>query len=234
MFFQPCLLLGLALLASPAGAADPVPAGPYVSVENATFHQLVFANEDIAILNNLYPAKSDSGFHMHPRPLFYVTVAAARASTQKPGQPMSTPAMASVGSVGFNVMTSTPFVHRVANGDTKPYHVIGIEIRRPSARGNLLSIRDASAGYRQIFDNDRLRAWRILLKPGESTQAMTQVANGVRVVIRGGMLATSQHGIPDQLLAVRNGDFAYQLAGMTRSLRNIGKTTIELVEIELK
>jgi hypothetical protein len=226
--------LALTFLSSPVLAASAASAGPIVSVENATFHQLVFANEDVAILNNLYPAHSDSGFHLHPRELFYVVVAAAKASTQKPGQPLQTPDMAPTGSVGFNVMTSEPFVHRVVNGDRRPYHVIAVEIRRPAPLGAPLSARDQSAGYQQIFDNNRLRAWRIILAPGQATLALTQAANGVRVVVRGGLLLTSHAGIPDQTLALENADFAFQSAGSTRTLRNVGKTTIELVELELK
>ena len=222
-----------ALLASPLAAADPEPTRPFVSVENATYHQLVFANDDVAILNNLYPPHSDSGFHEHPRELFYVTVAAARASTQKPGQPVVTPKqMPPTGSVGFNVMTSEPFVHRVVNTDSKPYHVIAIELRRVTPSGQPVTAR--SNGYLQIFDNARLRAWRVVLAPGQSIPAITQAANGVRVVVRGGALATARPGMPDQTLALQNADFAFQPAGGTRSLRNIGKTTIELVELELK
>jgi hypothetical protein len=228
------LVLALALLSSPAAAADPTPVGPFVSVENATFHQLVFANDDVAILNNLYPPHSDSGFHLHPRELFYVVVAPARASTQKIGQPMQTPRMAPAGTVGFNVMTSEPFVHRVVNADTRPYHVVAVEIRRPTPLGRPVSVRSQSSGYEQVFDNNRLRAWRIILKPGQATQSMMQKETGVRVVVRGGLLRTTQSEIPDQTLALDSGNFALQAAGGTRILRNIGKTTIELVELELK
>jgi hypothetical protein len=226
--------LALALFASPALSAQAAPPTPVVSVENATFHQLVFANEDVAILNNLYPPHSDSGFHLHPRELFYVVVAAARASTQKQGQPLKTPEMAPAGSVGFNVMTTEPFVHRVVNGDSRPYHVIGVELRRSAPLGGPISVRDQSAGYQQVFDNNRLRAWRVVLNPGQATVAFKQAANGVQVIVQGGLLLTSQPGIPDQTLLVENGNFSFQVAGGTRTLRNIGKTTIELVELELK
>lgn len=225
-------LLALVMFASPVFAADAESTGPFVSVENATFHQLVFANDDVAVLNNLYPPHSDSGFHQHPRELFYVVVAAARASTQKIGRQLQTPKMAPDGSVGFNVMTTEPFVHRVVNGDTRPYHVVAIEIRRPVPLGEPIS--DRGQGYAQIFDNMRVRAWRTVLKPGEAVPALKQMANGVRVVVQGGMLVTIQPGMPDQTLAIKKGDFAFQTAGSTRALRNIGNTMIELVELELK
>lgn len=69
---------------------------------------------------------------------------------------------------------------------------------------------------------------------GQSVAALTQRANGVRVVVRGGLLRTGRPGIPDQTLALQNGDFAYQEAGKTRALHNAGATAVELVEFELK
>ena len=220
--------MAIALAVAPARAAD-----PYVSVEHATYHQLVFANDDVAILNNLYPPHSDSGFHRHPLELFYVIVGAAHASTQKPGTPLMTPETAPLGSVGFNVITSELFVHRVVNNDDKAYHVIAVEIRRPAPLGTPLTDR-AGRGYTQVFDNARLRAWRVMLAPGQSTQPITQAASGVRVVVRGGLLQTTQPNLPDQTLALENAGFSIQPASGTRTLRNIGKTTIELVELELK
>ena len=93
---------------------------------------------------------------------------------------------------------------------------------------------DRGDAYVQIYDNPRLRAWRVVLAPGQSVAALTQRANGMRVVVRGGLLRTSRPGVPDQTLALENGDFAYQEAGETRALFNAGAATVELVEFELK
>lgn len=227
------LLMAATLLVPTAAAAEAQPNLQYPAVENATFHQLAFNNADVAILNNLYPPHSDSGFHSHPRELFYVVVAAALASTQKLGGPVVTPEVAApVGSVGFNLMPAGPLVHRVINDDNRAYHVIAVEIRRPEPTG--ASVTDRGKGYTQIFDNNRVRAWRVVLEPGQGIPALTQRANGVRVVVRGGMLRTARPGIPDQTLALQNADFAFQAAGETRALDNVGKTTIEVVELELK
>ena len=56
----------------------------------------------------------------------------------------------------------------------------------------------------------------------------------MRVVVRGGLLATTMPGAPDQVLELRAGEFAEQNSGYTRALRNSGSETIELVEVELK
>ena len=79
-----------------------------------------------------------------------------------------------------------------------------------------------------------MRAWRLILEPGEAAAAISQGGDGVRIVVRGGLLTTSAPGLPDQTLALKAGEFAVQTKGATRALRNSGTETIELVEVELK
>lgn len=80
-----CLLF----LAAPTAHASPAPAAPAGAippVERATFHQLVFANEDVAVLNNLYPPGGDSGFHAHHRNLFAVIIQPQPSSSRNWGR----------------------------------------------------------------------------------------------------------------------------------------------------
>ena len=219
--------LSLIMLAGPLAAA-----ATYPPVEQATFHQLQFATDDVAVLKNVYPPHSDSGYHVHSRELFYVVIAPARFGAQRLGLELKTPPMLPAGGIGFNVMTAEPFIHRVVNDDDRTCEIIAIELRRAVPSGKPVSVRPA--GYVQIFDNRRMRAWRLVLAPGQAVAAMTQSANGVRVVVRGGTLVTGRTGVEDQTLALQAGDTSMQLAGERRALRNTGTTPIELVEMELK
>lgn len=213
-------------------AGQSAAAAPYPPVEQATFHQLLFANDGVAVLKNVYPPHSDSGYHVHSRELFYVVITPARFGSQKLGQELKTPPMIPAGGTGYNLMTAEPFIHRVVNDDDRICEIIAIELRRAASNGNALSVRPAN--YVQIFDNQRMRAWRLILAPGQVAPAMIQGANGVRVVVRGGSLMTVRPVVADQLLALQPGDASMQLVGESRTLRNAGRTTIELVEIELK
>ena len=207
-------------------------AATYPPVEQATFHQLMFANDNVAVLKNVYPPHSDSGYHVHSRELFYVVISPARFGSQKLGQELKTPPLIPAGGTGYNVMTTEPFIHRVVNDDDQTCEIIAIELRRAMPSGKPVSVRPAD--YIQIFDNVRMRAWRLVLAPGQSVPAMNQTANGVRVVVRGGSMVTVRPMVRDQALALQPGDASMQLAGESRALRNTGTTPIELVEIELK
>jgi mannose-6-phosphate isomerase-like protein (cupin superfamily) len=223
----------IALLAHSFAIAQQPPAEPMNPVEHASFHQLVFADEDVAILNNLYPPKGDSGFHSHDRDLFYVVIQGSQSSVQNLGKPLGASTAAAAGTVGYGNIGSR-VVHRVVNDGNGTFQIIVVEMRRATPSGKAISSREAATQYVQIVDNPRVRAWRLILMPGQSAPAITQGNKGVRIVVRGGLLTTSVPGQRDQDLAVRPGDFAIQQAGAKRALKNSGTETIELVEVELK
>lgn len=229
-----CIVVLCPLLAahSPAFAQQPAKE-TFVPVEQASFHQLVFADDDLAILNNLYPPGGDSGFHAHYRDIFYVVVQGSQSSTQNVGKPLTAGPMIPAGTTGYGAI-GTEVVHRVVNSDKSTFQIIVVELRRKNPLGQVMPSRDAAPQYTQILDNPRVRAWRLILMPGQSVPAISQGNKGVRVVVRGGLLTTIRPGVQDQILAVRPGDFSVQPLGETRALKNGGSETIELVEVELK
>lgn len=225
-----CLCLTVHSLAF--GAA--LPGKTIVPVEQASFHQLVFADEDIAILNNLYPPGGDSGFHTHYRDLFAVIIQPAQSSGQAPGKPLTAAPMYPAGATAYSAVGAEPRTHRVVNGDQRVFQIIVVELRRAKPAGSAISSREVAPEYVQILDHPRMRAWRLILAPGQSAAAIPQRDKGVRVVVRGGLLTTMTPGSQDQVLALRPGDFAVQPVAAPRALKNSGTETIELVEMELK
>lgn len=224
----------LFLSANPPAFAEQPPSESFVPVEHASFHQLVFADEDIAILNNLYPPNGDSGFHTHYRDLFAVVIQSSQSRGQGLGKPLTAMPINPAGAAAYSPVGPEPRTHRVVNGDEGVFQIIVIELRRSKPLGDEISSRDAVPQYVQILDNPRMRAWRLILEAGQSVASITQGGKGARAVVRGGQLTTMTSGLQDQHLVLRPGDFAVQPAGATRALQNSGTATIELVEIELK
>jgi quercetin dioxygenase-like cupin family protein len=224
----------LFLAANALASTGQPPSESFVPVEHASFHQLVFADEDIAILNNLYPPNGDSGFHTHYRDLFAIVIQPSQSSGQGLGKPLTAMPIYPAGATAYSAVGSEPRTHRVVNGDESAFQIIVIELRRSELLGEEISSRDAAPQYVQILDNPRMRAWRLILEPGQSVASITQGGKGARAVVRGGLLTTITSGLQDQHLVLRPGDFAIQPAGATRALKNSGTETIELVEMELK
>jgi mannose-6-phosphate isomerase-like protein (cupin superfamily) len=203
-------------------------------VEQASFHQLMFADEDITILNNRYPPNGDAGFHTHFHDNFYVVIRHTQSSGQGLGKPLVATPAAPVGAAGYGTVGAEPRTHRIVNGDKGVAQFVVVEMLRPNPLGSAVSSREAAPQYVQIIDNPRLRAWRLTLAPGQSVPAITQASKGVQIIVRGGLLTTIRPGSPEQVLYLQAGDVSVQPAGASRALKNEGAETIELVELELK
>lgn len=228
------ILIGCSLAAVVHAIAKPPANAAFVPVEHATFHHLVFADSDVAILNVYFPPKGDSGFHTHSRDLFGVVIQPSTTSSQDVGEALESGGTGSAGDASYGAIEPKHLTHRVVNDGDGPRHLVVTELRRAKPLGTGVSTREAAPQYARIVDNRRLRAWRLILQPGESAPAITQRGKGVRVVVRGGLLTTTMPGLGDQQLVLRAGDFAVQPAGAARALKNTGTEPIELVELELK
>jgi hypothetical protein len=126
-----------------------------------------------------------------------------------------------------------PFIHRSTNTAAGPFNNLVIALLKPGPGSFTPQARDVP-GYRQLFDNERVRAWRLQLEPGQSAGPITQTAPGLRVILDGDELVEIIKGEMDRPLALRSGDFYWQEPGATRAIKNSGTTAINLVEFELK
>ena len=163
---------------------------------------------------------------MTPLPLIGYSVDLSRDLTGGEGEP---------GRTTFTDVTKNgPRTHKATNVGPTPFHNITFILKDRRPAGTSVSDRSGVAGYTQIMDNTRLRAWRVALKPGEATGQITQTAPGLRVYVRGGVLAEIVPGSADRGMAPYEGDFIWQDAPQTRAVKNTGTTLIEFVEFELK
>jgi len=213
-----------------AGAQSGAPA--VVPVERTSYHVPVFSNEHVTVLNVFIPSQRESGYHRHSLDTIAVLMSDSARTNQTIGaEPIARPAQPR-GTVTFTPYAREPIVHLVAVQGEPPFHNIVVELLRPGAGGFSPGMR--GQGYTQVLDNERVRAWRLVLEPGQTAPAITQSAPGVRVIVEGGELVESVPGAPDRSMAPRSGELYWQEAGTTRGVRNIGNTRIELVELELK
>jgi hypothetical protein len=215
-----------------------------VPMDKAPFHIPVFSNDYIILLNVNIPPGRNTGYHTHYADSISVNLTPASQTSQTYGSSeVSAPGTGGGGEPGrttFNNVTKDgPHTHKATNVGPTPFHNISfiLKDRGPAGTtvaGTTASDRTGVAGYTQIMDNARLRAWRLVLKPGETAGQITQKAPGLRVYVRGGVLAETVPGSADRGMAPREGDFIWQDAGQTRTVKNTGTTLVEFVEFELK
>ena len=202
-----------------------------VPVTNAGFHQFTFQDENMSLENVTLPAGYSTGYHSHEQDLVFVITGGAKIKNQVLGKdPVELEFK--LGEVRFAPYTKTPGTHQITNIEPQnPMRLLAVGIVYPTPGRYTVSTRPAK--YEVALDNDRARAWRLKLNPGESAPAMRQTAPGARIVVTGGMIAEKRMGKPDQPILLQNHDFMSVVAE-ERGIENIGNSPVELVEIELK
>jgi hypothetical protein len=209
--------------------------GPGVPIEKAPYHLPVFTNEYVTLLNIYIPPQRNSGYHIHSGDSVSVNIEDADMTNQDLGKPQPGPAQRGErGRATFAAYTKEgPRTHKATNVGPTPFHNVSMIFKTQPGRFTPSS-RAQAAGYTQLMDNERVRAWRLVLEPGQSVGAITQQAPGIRIVVSGGELVETVPGQPDRAMNPKLGEFYWQDAGVTRAVRNSGTTRLELVEFELK
>jgi hypothetical protein len=205
-----------------------------VPIVQAPFHVPAMKNEYGTVLIINIPPGRNSGYHTHSQDSFSVNIEAADMTNQNLGSSqVSAPNRAQTGRILF-----TPYykdgerTHKATNVGSTHFHNVHFLFASRTQHGFTPSTRPE--GYQQLDDNERYRAWRLVLQPGESVAAFRQAAPGMRVIVSGGELTESVPGQPDRGMKPRTGEYFWQEAGITRAVKNTGTTPLNLVEIELK
>jgi quercetin dioxygenase-like cupin family protein len=225
------VIVGVIAAMLPATAQDE---GPPVPVEKAAYHWPVFNNEYIMLLRVVMTPGKGSNYHVHSLDQISVLVGAGANAGQVYGKERVAPKAGKRGAVSFTPYSKKgPFTHRSTNMGTGAFDNIVVALLKPGPGDFKPQAREVS-GYTQIFDNERARAWRLILEPGATAPDINQTAPGLRIVLDGDELTEIAPGQMDRGLALRTGEFFWQEAGAKRAVRNTGSTRLELVEFELK
>jgi hypothetical protein len=217
---------GLTLPSLVAGEEKPT----VVPVTKAPFHLFTFQDENMSLENVVLPAGRSTTYHSHDQDLFFVITSGAKVKNQPLGKdPVDLDFK--LGNVYFAWYTKTPAAHQIINVDQNTLRLLGLGVVRPDAGHFTPSTR--ADKYEVVMDNERVRAWRLKLNPGEAAPMVKQTAPGARFVIAGGNIVEKRPGKPDQPLELRNHDFM-ALPPEEHHLENTGTTPIEIVEMELK
>lgn len=127
-------------------------------------HKPVLENQYIRLLDVHLPPADTSLFHIHEIPSFFVPLSTTAIGIEVKGQqPQQT--IFTIGNDWYNGFENGPLIHRVWNSDTNILHVMDIELL---SRGNfVLPDKIAMPRSKIGFENDKLRAYKIGLSPGE-------------------------------------------------------------------
>ncbi len=220
------------LLAPAAIAQNDIGAVP---IEKAPYHLPVFKNEYVTVLKIDVPPHRSTGFHTHTTDSVSVNVEDADMANQLPGEKQAPPQRSVRGRANFTAYSKQgPRTHKASNMGETPFHNVSFILKDSQPGRFTPSKRAGVSGYTEIMDNERVRGWQLTLDPGQTAAVFAQTAPGLRIVVDGGEIAELAPGQPERSMNLRLGEFYWQDAGVTRSVRNTGTTRVRYVEFELK
>jgi len=200
-----------------------------VEISGEAHHHPKLENEFVRIWDVTVPAGEATLWHVHRNDNVVVTFADANlrleSATAAPAE-----AQWKFGEVRFAKAT---YVHRAINTGTTPFHNLTIELLKSPGP------QEQSPKYpitrTPVLENERVRVFRVTLEPGQSTAMHTHVFAGLSIALTSGEIEITTEGKkPADKLSLPLGDVRWRAGAVTHSVKNVGKTRFEAVDVELK
>jgi quercetin dioxygenase-like cupin family protein len=200
-----------------------------VAIDQEPAHRLVLQNVNVRVFEVTLPPGEDSLWHVHRHDGISVRLADATIEDE-PTDGQAETLRLRRGAVAYG-STPTARTHRVRNVGETTFHNVYVELLTDDDVGE----HHAAASDRRVeFENERVRALRRVLAPGESTGMHTHAASGVAVLVTAGRLAIHSPQGTARTSDVDAGTVQWIDSGTTHSLKNVGDAPIEIVDIEPK
>lgn len=201
-----------------------------VPIEKEPAHRVVLQNEYVRAFEVWLPTGEDTLWHVHRHDGISVRLADATIEDQLPdGQ--SRVLQLRRGVVAYGA-TPTALTHRVRNVGETAFHNVYIELLAdPDGENGQVG---EAPGRPVEFENDRVRAFRRTLAPGEKTDVHTHASSGVAVLVTAGTIESSGPQGATTSRDVKAGAVQWIDAGTTHALKNVGDAPIEIVDIEFR
>jgi quercetin dioxygenase-like cupin family protein len=223
--------VGLAMLCGTLAAWGAEASTPSaVPIEQEPAHRLVLQNEYVRVFEVRLPPGETTLWHVHRHDGVSVRLTDASIEDQSENGKVEKSRLRR-GDVAYGA-TPEPRTHRVRNVGETIFHIVYIELLRPT---DVKTDRtDTSATEpRVVLENDRVRALRRILAPGESTAMHTHAARAVAVPVTAGRLEISNPEGTPRTVEMKVGAVQWIEPGTTHRLKNVGDAPIEIVDVEI-
>jgi quercetin dioxygenase-like cupin family protein len=196
--------------------------------------QLIYLMYDIRIaqwpliLRRARSGRRPHALHVHTNDYVFVAIGNARVRSERPDG-TSTELDLKDGEARF----SAPLTHRAVNLGQTPFRNITVEILK-SAGAPPEPPPPPMPGRSAVLENDRVRIIRQTLEPGQSTGLHTHTLMSLGVCVSPARVEYSEPGGKSETADLEAGQFSWHPTARTHSLKNVGKTRFEAVEIEWK
>lgn len=198
-------------------------------------HVVKLENEWVRVIDVEIPEGGQTLYHAHSLDYPYVLVTSVTLYNQIYGQEPKDVKM-EAGSIGYyRASTQGTYTHRFINRGPGTFRAIGIELLKPlQSPVSVVEPMPAASGLETVLDNERVRAYRVRLAPGQSAGPVTIAGPSIRVTMGQGRIAEKVEGRDDALFDLAPAQFVFRPQATTTTISNNGTTPVELIEFVLK
>lgn len=198
-------------------------------------HVPKLTNAWIRVIDVEIPEGERTLFHEHALDYPYLMVTSVTLRNQLHGQEAKDMPIRR-GQVGYyNASTQGAYTHRFINLGPGTFRAIGIELLQPAARTGAAAMPNPDQnGLATVLDNERVRAYRIVLQPGQSLGPVRFAGPSLRVGLTPGTVADEQPGAEAVESVIAPAKFTFSETSRITTLTNRGDQPVELVEFEFK
>jgi hypothetical protein len=231
---KPAIVLAACLSLAPLAAAA-TDDDRVVPAHQEPRHVPKLVNRWVRVIDVEIPEGERTMFHARSLDYPYLMITSVTLKNQVYGQePKDTPITR--GLVGYyRASTQGTYTHRFINLGPGTFRAIGIELLQPIAFGGAVAASiPAQPGIETAIDNERVRAYRIVLRPGQSVGPLAIPGPSLRIAMTPGVIADQAPGAAAAETRVMPAQFAFSEVGRLTTLSNRGEQPVELVEFEFK
>jgi quercetin dioxygenase-like cupin family protein len=196
-------------------------------------HRPKLENEYVRVLDVEIPAGYQTLFHTHALNYTYLMVNSALLRNEVPGKPAADIKIPA-GLVGYYRASEGAYTHRFTNIGDGTFRAIGIELMRAAPGVAVTPPLPEQSGYVTVLDNERVRAYRVTLEPGQSTPSVTLPGPSIRVAGTAGKILQQAPGAEAVAINLTPAQFEFRSGSAAHSLKNVGDARVEIYEFELK
>lgn len=196
-------------------------------------HKIRFDNGSARMYEVVLKQGESTLMHEHLTDNFTIFFRTARILAEPYGDREPIIIEAAPGIVGFTSTADGSYSHRVISGGEETFHVIAMELLTPPSANVNHPVSRSGTPFEVVLENNRGRAYRISLAPGESTGSFRRRAGTALFAVSGGRISEAPDGKPSRLWDFETADFRWFDTSETLTIRNESSLAVELVEIEI-
>ncbi len=204
-----------------------------VPVEQEPRHRIVFQNQYVRIYDVLIPPGDQTLFHKHILDHVAIAVSGGTGRDEMLGG-QTRQVSPRTGSAGFSNAARTPYTHRLENIGTTPIRMVVPELLSSSLSPGSPADLKTVPGHQLVLENDRVAVYRVSIDPDRSTGNRSRTLPWLRVSITQTTILVQESGKNPETVETKPGDYRWHDGPTTDSMKNIGSTSYEAIEIEWK